>query len=291
MRTWPAIDVEFGSSQTDLFQAALTDYDVVAIEESDPERWRVFFQSADERNRALAGLGADFPALPLASIDVDDEDWAARSQAGLRAVRVGNIIVAPPWDVPGDAAVDRAGATQDAGASVRRPAVIVIQPSMGFGTGHHATTRLCLAALQRIDLSGKTVLDVGTGSGVLAIAARMLGALDVLGIDDDPDAIESARGNVALNRGVHVELQVVGLERVVLTPFDVVIANLTGGLLMNAADRLASLVGSTGRLVISGFMQSEEIGVLAAFRGFRVADRNQEDEWMCAMLQREGSFA
>jgi ribosomal protein L11 methyltransferase len=171
-----------------------------------------------------------------------------------------------------------------------RTPTIIIQPSMGFGTGHHASTRLCLAAMQQIDLRAKSVLDVGTGSGVLAIAARMLGALDVLGIDDDPDAIESARENVALNPGVGVELQVVNVKTVVLTPFDVVIANLTGGLLMQTAERLQELTAPTGRLIISGFTQTEEVGVLAAFRGFQAVERMQEDEWMCAVLQREAAF-
>jgi ribosomal protein L11 methyltransferase len=265
-------DVGAAFRRPDLFQAALVDYDVLAVDERSDDQWRVFLQTATERDRALTTLRNQFPALTLDPVDVPDEDWAARSQANLRAIQVGGIVVAPPWDV------------QDA------PHTIVIQPSMGFGTGHHASTRLCLAALQQIDLRQKTVLDVGTGSGVLAIAARMLGALDVLGIDNDPDAVESARENVALNPGVRVELQVVDLKTIVVTPFDVVVANLTGGILMQTADRLQELTASAGRLIISGFTQTEEVGVLAAFRGFHAADRHQEDEWMCAMLQREAGF-
>jgi ribosomal protein L11 methyltransferase len=209
--------------------------------------------------------------------DVPDEDWAARSQASLRAIQIGGIVVAPPWDATG---LQRDGSI-----------TIVIQPSMGFGTGHHASTRLCLAALQQIDLHDKTVLDVGTGSGVLAIAARLLGARDVLAIDNDPDAIESARENVTLNPGVRIEVQAVDVKTVVLTPFDVVLANLTGGLLMQAAERLQELTTATGRVIVSGFTQTEEVGVLAAFRGFHAVDRGQEDEWMCAVLQRGAAFA
>ena len=101
------------------------------------------------------------------------------------------LIVAPPWrQAEARNRRDRSGAPL---------LVVVIQPSMGFGTGHHATTRLCLNLMQRQSLMGARVLDVGTGSGVLAIAASTLGATDVVAIDSDPDALQSAAENIGLN--------------------------------------------------------------------------------------------
>src|SRR5688572_24350219 len=135
MRTWPAIDV--GSlSEPDMLQAALCEYDVVAIDERADDSWRIFFQSTGGRDRAIADLAASFRDLTVEAVDVPDEDWAAKSQAALRAVRIGSIIVAPPWDVPAPAGDGIPGTRSTS------PTVIVIQPSMGFGTGHHATTRL-----------------------------------------------------------------------------------------------------------------------------------------------------
>jgi hypothetical protein len=104
MRTWPAFGVgrlrAAPTSEPELFQAALTDYDVAAIDEHSGDEWRVFFHSAAERDRALARLRDQFPELTFDAIDVPDEDWAARSQASLRAIQVGGIVVAPPWDAP-----------------------------------------------------------------------------------------------------------------------------------------------------------------------------------------------
>jgi ribosomal protein L11 methyltransferase len=265
-RTWPALGVgglgSVDAEVPDLLHAVLADYEIAAIDESAPEGWRVFFQTDAERDRAAGDLTARFPHLTVLPVDVADEDWAARSQASLHAVRVGAIIVAPPWDVP---------------------TTIVIQPSMGFGTGHHATTRLCLAALQRIEVAGRTVLDVGTGSGVLAIAASRLGA-DATGIDDDRDAIQAAWENLALNPAAVVTLIVGDFRTVELVPAGIVLANLTGGLLMAAAARLRALTAAHGRMILSGFMAHEERAVLAAFAGFSVEHRAEEDEWLCVTL-------
>ena len=289
MRTWPALVITF-TGEPDLLQAFLSDYDIAAIEESTPASWRVFFQSADGRDRAAGALASQFTDLSITPIDVPNEDGAARSQASLRAIQSGHIIVAPPWDVRG------AGPAEQ-GIEARRTRRIVIQPSMGFGTGHHATTRLCLAALQSLDVNGRSVIDVGTGSGVLAIAASLLGARRVVAIDDDPDAIQAARENVALNEGADVELRVTELrsfESRTATPesrvpnpesrFDVVMANLTGGLLMQAANQLQALAGAGGRLVLSGFMTQESADVLSVYSPLAVRSRTQEDEWVCVVL-------
>ena len=272
---WPALTVSGfsqagttvdpdGAAITDLFQAALTDYDVPAIDETSDDAWRVFFLTQQARDQAASALRDAFPALSIQPIDVADEDWAAKSQANLHAVQVGRVIVAPPWDVP---------------------TTIVIQPSMGFGTGHHATTRLCLAALQRLELAGRSVLDVGTGSGVLAITSSRLGAADVTGIDDDADAIHAAWENLALNAGAQVSLLVGDFRTDDVVPADVVLANLTGGLLIASAERLRRLVNARGSLILSGFMTSEERDVVAAFAALTVEHRADEDGWVCVTLR------
>lgn len=292
-RIWAALDIVSRSALTDsqtwdLIVAAVTDFDVAAIDE---DASRVFFHTSETRDRAAVLLRQEFPDLTITAIDVPDDDWAARSQASLKAIQVGDIIVAPPWDVPPE---PKFGPTDDSARATRSDVgrnfssgatmTIIIQPSMGFGTGHHATTRLCLAHLQKITLDGRSALDVGTGSGVLAIAASRLGAAPILAIDDDPDAIESARENVGLNRGVEVTLGTMDLRRATLRPFDLVLANLTGALLTAAAATLVQLTARNGRLILSGFMEHEERGVMEAFASCEVERRSQEDEWVCVTL-------
>ena len=152
---------------------------------------------------------------------------------------------------------------------------------MGFGTGHHVTTRLCLAALQTLDLEGCTVLDVGTGSGVLAIAADLLGAAQATGIDFDEDAIQSARENLELNPAVrHVTFETTDLSARPLPSADVVTANLTGALLIRAAQVLLGAVRPGGTLILSGIQSHERDEVRQAFAAAAVAWERDEDGWV-----------
>jgi ribosomal protein L11 methyltransferase len=269
VRTWPALEVAPGEPSTrQRLEVALVDHPVTAIGEHG-DRWRLFFSTPGARDAAAGGLRRQCPDLTFRSIEVADEDWAARSQASLRAVRVGHLIVAPPWDQDG---------APDA-------ITIVIEPSMGFGTGHHATTRLCLAALQCHRPAGRTVIDVGTGSGVLAIASARLGAAGVVALDDDPDAIASARANVAVNTGVMVDVRLADVRTAALEPADLVLANLTGGLLAQAAPVLLERVRPGGYLIVSGFQGAEAAQVAAGFAPWVVRERTDEDEWSCLVLR------
>lgn len=238
-----------------------------------PIAWRVCFAEVAARDAAADAIAALDAGLDVARVDLADDDWVARSQQALTAVAAGRFVVAPPWDVPAAPPPDRH--------------VIVIEPSMGFGTGHHQTTRLCLTAMSEIDFTGRTVLDLGTGSGVLAMAAAMLGARDVRGVDIDADAVEAARRSAALNAlPVPVLFVTADVFAGPASQADIVIANLTGAMLIRSAAALTAMVMPGGTLVISGFMYDERRGVEEALAGCTVVSRLHEDEWCAAVLRR-----
>lgn len=285
MRTWPALELA-SLTRPDLVQAALADYKITAVDEtSQPNAWRVVFTSAADRDTAATALARQFPDAAIRPLELPDEDWVARSQAALKAVQIGSIIVAPPWDVPHTGRLRPLSPAEAGATGLRRPLVIVIRPSMGFGTGHHATTRLCLSALQQVPVQGRTVIDVGTGSGLLAIAASRLGASRVIAIDEDPNAIHAAGENLGLNRGADVTLRAGDVRADARGPFDLVLANLTGALLREAAARMRDLAAPGAHFILSGFMRSEEADVLASYGGLPVKGRTEEGEWLCVTLQ------
>jgi ribosomal protein L11 methyltransferase len=261
LKTWPALDIEPGA-QSDFVLALADDFRPTAIEERG-DGLRIFFATGAMRDEAILALQ---PICPVSPIDVPDEDWARRSQENLTPITVGRITIAPPWHV--------SRSSHEPRATSHEPVTIVIVPSMGFGTGHHATTRLCLAALQAIDLTGAFVLDVGTGSGVLALAAVRLGAAGALGLDDDPDAVQSAVDNLVLNPAPGpsqtVRFAAGDLMTMELPLADVVTANLTGALLVRAATRLQQALKPGGALIASGIQASERLEVQQAFAGLEI---------------------
>jgi ribosomal protein L11 methyltransferase len=270
VKDYPALDVRAESA--DLLLAAVDDFSPIAVEERGGIV-RVFFQTAAIRNAARASLAGEYDAT---AVEVSDEDWARRSQEHLPPIIVGRVTIVAKSEPPACPALPAAPA-QPAPPAL----VLVVPPSMGFGTGHHATTRLCLAALQDLDLNGVSVLDVGTGSGVLAIAADLLGATRVAGIDYDEDAIQAARENLPLNPAArHVTFDVADLATTTLTDADVVTANLTGALLVRAAPRLVAAIRPGGHLILSGILAHERDDVLRAMAPAALVRERREDEWI-----------
>ena len=269
MKTYPAIEVR--TDAPDLLLAIVDDFSPTAVEDLERDgSVRIFFSSPPDRDAALRALT---PRFDVSTVDVSDEDWARRSQENLTPVVVGGVTIFP----------DPASRLASPEAPSPNPDAIsiVIVPSMGFGTGHHATTRLCLAALQAIPLTHQVVLDVGTGSGLLAIAADLLGAARAFGIDCDPDAIQSARENLALNpAATRVGFETADLSTMPLPVVDVVTANLTGALLIRAAPALLAAVRTGGTLIISGLLVHERDDVCAAFAAAAVFWEREEDGWV-----------
>jgi len=182
---------------------------------------------------------------------LEDREWERAWLDNFKPMRFGQRL----WICP-------TGMTVDAPEAV----VVSLDPGLAFGTGTHPTTALCLQWLDGADLDGKTVIDFGCGSGVLAIAALKLGATRVVAIDHDPQALLAARSNAELN-GVAERLTVQGSNAPPPASADVVLANILANVLVDLAPRIEPLVGPKGQLVMSGILEDQVPGVVAAYSG------------------------
>jgi ribosomal protein L11 methyltransferase len=225
-------------------------------------------------DEALGHLRA-FGLRPIGELrirTIDEADWADAWKAHFPVLRVGRrLVVRPTWR--------RHRAAPD-------EAVIVLDPGMAFGTGLHPTTRLCLLGLEALadrgELEGARVLDVGSGSGILSIAAARLGAANVMALDIDPIAVEATAANARRNR---LARRVGAREGSLPTgerPFDTVVANLIASLLVRLAADVAAEVRPGGTWLVSGVFREREAEVVASFaeHDLEPTDRWLEGDWV-----------
>ena len=218
-------------------------------------------------------FGVDLGTLQMELADVADADWAENWKKYYKPFRVGSrLVVKPTWETcelePGELLIE-------------------LDPGMAFGTGTHETTNMCMELLEKHLGAHLRVMDVGTGSGILAIAAAKLGAERVLAIDIDPDAVKVARENVALNR-VEEQVRVVcgDLVKGETMACELAVANIVADVICMLAEPLTRHLMPGGMLICSGIIREREADVLAAVEkaGYTVTDRLEKGEWVALSL-------
>ena len=234
-----SLEIECAADERELLVAELWEYGTAGIVELDPRRVRAFFEDGADR----AALLALYPGSPLRIEET--RDWAAFARDLFQPIEAGKrFYLAPPWrDDPTPEGRFR----------------IVVNPGLAFGTGVHETTQLCLEALEEFVKPGLTVLDVGTGSGILGRAAELLGAVKVFACDIDAEAVELA-GSMA-----PTALRFVGsVDAVAAGAADLIVANISPEAITRLAPELLRARKAGGTLVASGFERHEAAAMQAA---------------------------
>jgi len=250
---------------------------------NDPVNLTFYFRPPLHEEAVRSAFLQSLPSRDAGTVQVSfttetDRDWEQEWRRSLHPLRVGKTwLVHPSWQSP-------------AGYPTRIP--IVIDPKMAFGTGTHATTQLCLEELERLPLSGARVLDVGTGTGILAIAAAKSGAKHVVAVEIDHEAIACARENLSLNGvGNTVTLREGTIAEVPERGFDLIVANIEFRTLIATGEQLRAHVHPDGTAVFSGILQQEaDLFVQAVTKmGWKTVRRTRKfdpatsDGWVCCV--------
>jgi ribosomal protein L11 methyltransferase len=205
---------------------------------------------------------------------ISDQDWTQDWKKYFKPVKITTrIIVKPPWEEY----------RQQEGEHV-----ITINPKMAFGTGQHESTKLVIMALEKRIKPGMHVLDVGTGSGILAIICEKLGAESVLGIDNDIHAIRNAVENAKLNKSSNKVRFILGyLEQFGPKEYDLIVANINRKILLDYSGLFVEFLKPNGIIIISGFLRSDEAKILDMYQksGFTCLTKNAKKEWLSLILE------
>ena len=240
---------------------------------------RAWFEAIEDPDGLCATAAAQLGELgelgPPTWRNVQDEDWSAAWKARWTTQRMTErLFVVPSWEPMPALAAGEAGIRMD--------------PGMAFGTGTHATTQGCLSLAEEWLQGGERVLDVGTGTGILAFGALALGAGRAVGVDTEPPAVLAAAENAALNGLADRFVVHRGSVEATEGTFDLVFANLLAPLLVHLAPALAGRLGEGGTLIVSGLLERQESEVVAALarEGLCVAARFTSDGWLALRLER-----
>lgn len=278
---WYSLTVDVPEEESELAQSVLYEHGAAGLEVRDslnktvvtvraPEKGEAiliaYFEDKGDASDAQAELAEKVPGSRFALEDVVERDWSVEWRNQIKSVTVGRLWVGPPWEKP---------------TAPKDKVCIFIEPKMAFGTGDHPTTTLCLQAVDTFMAThpGASVLDVGTGTGVLAFAAKKLGAGRCVGVDNDDTSVELARECAQENGIEGVELSAKTLEGIE-GRFDLVLANILANTLVELAPLIAPKVKH--RLVLAGVLvpQAEEVTAAYTACGLKHAGNHTIGEWI-----------
>jgi ribosomal protein L11 methyltransferase len=221
----------------------------------------------------LPEFGLDKGLGTVTMADVKEEDWENNWKKYYKPTKVGEkVVIKPIWEE----------------YKKKSDEVIVeLDPGMAFGTGTHETTRMCIKALERHVKTDYTIFDIGTGSGILSIAAAKLGAKKVIGVDLDPVAVASAKQNVSYNDLNNIEILYGDLMEVVKGKANIVIANIMADIIMFLTEGVKPFIVEGGYFISSGIILSKKDAVLNKLTscGFKIEEINIEGEWVCIVAK------
>ncbi|MDA8101069.1 MAG: 50S ribosomal protein L11 methyltransferase [Nitrospiraceae bacterium] len=274
--TYHQFTIELPDSLRAEMSQSLMDAGALGIIENDDSITAYFSRSMDPDavraviNDLALSLRADEKedVIRIAYSILPHEDWNESWKRNFKPLPIGSrFTILPPWEpLPADGRIP-----------------LVIDPGMAFGTGHHETTRSCLILMEKVLSSVKRdrFLDLGTGTGLLAIAALKLGFREIEGIDNDPVAIDSARINLKLNNAETIMLSVGVLEKK-NGAYDMIAANLISGTLIDLSDVIASHLNPGGIVIASGILreQGEEVAMAMQKAGLALQERLEDGKWV-----------
>jgi len=291
MKQWLAVSLLVPKDFVEAISNFLIEQGTTGIEEVDEDlRWerlktyflkngreKIVLQALHHYLKSLQTIDPKISCTQIETTILPEQDWGENWKKFFRPVQVtSRFVVKPPWS----------------SRRVKKGQISIdITPGMAFGTGTHATTKLCIRALEeRLKKKGLAILDVGTGSGILSIASARLGAAEVLGLDIDGVAVENARENVMQNRVSDIVKIRKGSIGDVRKRFDVVVANIDLKRLRRMRRPLIHHLKSSGFLILSGIVEGDQKRMLRYYRETQLlkwAKATQEGEWVCLTFKKK----
>lgn len=240
-------------------------------------RVKLYLEEGTEGDELLRAISGQYS---VSTSIVSDSDWENNWRQYYKPLEIGEkLLVVPEWEE----------------AEAAQRVKLILDPGLMFGTGSHATTRMCLKALEKLDLSGKTVLDLGCGSGILGIGALVLGCESAVGVDIDPKAPDVVMENAALNGIGGDRLKVyagdiigdASLRKMLGGGYAAVLANIVSDVIIPLAPHVRQFMSEDGVFIASGIIDGREDEVIAAIEnaGFTVTEHLHEEEWHCCVCR------